>query len=233
MSRYSRPIMPWDRDAPQRIAYTKNGVIVACRLGDVLHPNVIVVAGSEHTHQSGRMVLTRLALELVEVLPGNLGVVMERLAGIMERATERAAEGLGRAILVIDETRQQAAHALLTERLTADMYLLVTTHGRKMPDYPNWKMGRITLLSELSTCMARPGVLRPLEPATDNPRVWNAGQVRAALASAQERAPKDEPDSYVTEGTTQDDAALAIAAAAHMGEAGAPDPWVNLPEYRA
>ena len=71
MSRYSQPIMPWDRDAPRRIAHTKAGVTVACRLGDVLRPNVLVVAGTEHTHAHGRMNLTGLALELVEVLPGN------------------------------------------------------------------------------------------------------------------------------------------------------------------
>ena len=230
---YSRPLMPWDRDGPQRIAHTKSGVVVTCRLGDVMRPNVVVVAGSEHTHAQGRMLLTRLALELVEVMPGNVTAVMERLGGIMSRAETRAAEGLGKAILVVDETRQQTAHALLGERLNVDMYLLVTTHGRKMPDVPNWKMGRMTLFSELRTCMARPGVLQVLEPATDDPRVWRGAQIRAALASAQEKAPTNEPDSYVTEGTTQDDSALAIAAAAHMGEAGAPDPFVNLPEYRA
>jgi hypothetical protein len=229
---YSRPIMPWDRDGPHRIAHSKAGVVVACRLGDVLRPNVVVVAGSEHTHQSGRMVLTRLALELVEVLPGNVTAVMERLGSIMSRAEARAAEGLGKAILCVDETRQQTAHALLGERLTPDIYLLVTTHGRKMPDVPNWKMGRMTLFSELRTCMARPGVLQVLEPATDDPRIWKGTQIRAALASVQERPPKDEPDSYVTDTNTQDDAALALAAAAHMGEAGAPDPWVELPEYR-
>ena len=229
---YSRPIMPWDRDAPRREAHAKLGVVVACRLGDVLRPNVLVVAGTEHTHAHGRMNLTRLALELVEVLPGNVGVVMERLARIMPRAEDRAAEGLGKAILIVDETRQQTAHALLDERVTADMYLLVTTHGRKMPDVPNWKMGRMTLFSELRTCMARPGVLQVLEPATDDPRIWRGSQIRAALASAQERPPKDEPDTYVTDTSTQDDAALAIAAVAHMGEAGSPDPWVQLPEYR-
>src|SRR6188768_4292173 len=130
--------MPWDRDGPQRIAHVKAGVTVACRLGDVLRPNVVVVAGSEHTHQSGRMVLTRLALELVEALPGNVTTVTDRLARIMDRAEARAAEGLGRTVLVVDETRQQTAHALMDERLTPDMYLLVTTHGRKMPDVPNW-----------------------------------------------------------------------------------------------
>ena len=233
MSRYDKPLMPWDRDGPRRVAHTKSGVVVACRLGDVLRPNVLVVAGSEHTHQSGRMVLTRLALELVEVLPGNVTTVTDRLARIMTKAEDRAAEGLGKAVLVVDETRQQTAHALLGERLTADMYLLVTTHGRKMADVPNWKMGRMTLFSELRTCMARPGVLAVLEPATDDPRVWRASQIRAALASAQERPPKDEPDSYVTDTSTQDDAALAIAAVAHLGEAGAPDPWVETPEYRA
>ena len=232
MSRYAQPIMPWDRDAPRRVAHTKAGVVVACRLGDVLRPNVLVVAGSEHTHSGGRMLLTRLALELVEVLPGNVGVVMERLAGIMPRATDRAAEGLGKAVLVVDETRQQTAHAVLLERVTPDRLLLVTTHGRLMPDVPNWKIGRMTLFSELRTCMARPGVLQVLEPATDDPRIWRASQIRAALASAQAKPPTDEVDSYVTDGSTQDDAALAVAAVAHMGEAGAPDPWVNLPEYR-
>ena len=229
---YSRPIMPWDRDAPRRVAHSKLGVVVACRLGDVLRPNVVVVAGSEHTHAGGRMLLTRLALELVEVLPGNVGVVMERLARIMPRAEDRAAEGLGKAILVVDETRQQTAHALLVERVTADRYLMVTTHGRLMPDVESWKIGRMTLFSELRTAMARPGVLQVLEPATDDPRIWRGTQIRAALASAQERPPKDEPDTYVTDTSTQDDAALAIAAVAHMGEAGAPDPFVQLPEYR-
>jgi hypothetical protein len=224
--------MPWDRDAPRRIAHTKAGVVVACRLGDVLRPNVLVVAGSEHTHAGGRMLLTRLALELVEVLPGNVTVVMDRLARLMSKAEARAAEGLGRACLCVDETRQQTAHALMVERLTPDRYLMVTTHGRLMPDVEAWKIGRMTLFSELRTCMARPGVLQVLEPATDDPRIWKGAQIRAALASAQERPPKDEPDAYVTEGTAQDDAALAIAATAHMGEAGAPDPWVNLPEYR-
>lgn len=232
MVNYQRPLMPWDRDGPQRIAHTKNGVVVACRLGDVLRPNVLVVAGSEHTHQSGRMILTRLDLELVQVLPGNVTTVMDRLARIMDRAQDRAAEGLGKAILVVDETRQQTAHSLMGERLTADLYLLVTTHGRKMPDVPNWKMGRMTLFSELRTCMARPGVLQVLEPATDDPRIWRGAQIRAALASAQERPPKDEPDTYVTDTSTQDDVSLAVAAVAHMGEAGAPDPLVQLPEYR-
>jgi len=230
---YARPIMPWDRDAPRRVAHTKLGVTVACRLGDVLRPNVLVVAGSEHTHQSGRMVLTRLALELVEVLPGNATVVMDRLARIMDRATDRAAEGLGKAILVIDQTRQQTAHALMGEKLTPDRYIMVTTHGRLMPDVESWKIGRITLFSELRVLMARPGVLQPLEPATDDPRIWRGTQIRAALASAQERPPKDEPDTYVTDTSTQDDVALAVAAVAHMGEAGAPDPWISLPEYRA
>jgi len=229
---YSRPIMPWGRDAPRRIAHTKSGVVVACRLGDVLRPNVVVVAGSEHTHSGGRMNLTRLSLELVEVLPGNVTAVTDRLARIMDRAEERAAEGLGRAVLVVDETRQQTAHAIMAERLNSDIYLLVTTHGRKMPDVPNWKMGRMTLFSELRNCMTRPGVLQVLEPATDDPRIWKGAQIRAALASAQERPPKDEPDTYVTDTTTQDDAALAVAAVAHMGEAGAPDPYVQLPEYR-
>jgi hypothetical protein len=224
---YSRPIMPWDRDGPQRIAHTKSGVVVACRLGDVLRPNVVVVAGSEHTHASGRMILTRLALELVEVLPGNVVQVMDRLAGIMVRAEARAAEGLGRACLCVDETRQQTAHALLLEKLTPDRLLLVTTHGRLMDDTPNWKIGRMTLFSELRVLLARPGVLQVLEPATDDPRIWRGSQIRAALASAQERPPKDEPDTYVTDTSTQDDAALAIAAVAHMGEAGAPDPWIS------
>jgi hypothetical protein len=223
--------MPWDRDGPQRICHTKQGVMVACRLGDVLRPNVIIVAGSEHTHQSGRMNLTRLALELVEVLPGNATVVMDRLAGLMAKAEARAAEGLGKAVLVVDETRQQTAHALLGERLTADMYLLVTTHGRKMPDVPNWKMGRMTLFSELRVLMAKPGVLAVLEPATDDPRIWRASQIRAALASAQAKPPADEVDSYVTDTSTQDDVALAIAAVAHMGDAASPDPWVELPRY--
>ena len=155
------------------------------------------------------MLLTRLALELVEVLPGNVTAVTDRLARIMDRAETRAAEGLGKAILVVDETRQQTAHALMGERLTPDRYLMVTTHGRKMPDVPNWKIGRMTLFSELRTCMARPGVLQVLEPATDDPRIWRGSQIRAALASAQEKPPADEPDSYVTDGTTQDDAALA------------------------
>ena len=225
--------MPWDRDAPRRVAHTKLGVTVACRLGDVLRPNVLVVAGSEHTHQSGRMVLTGLALELVEVLPGNATVVMDRLARIMDRATDRAAEGLGKAILVIDQTRQQTAHALMGEKLTPDRYIMVTTHGRLMPDVESWKIGRITLFSELRVLMARPGVLQPLEPATDDPRIWRGTQIRAALDSAQERPPKDEPDTYVTDTSTQDDVALAVAAVAHMGEAGAPDPWISLPEYRA
>jgi hypothetical protein len=224
--------MPWDRDGPQRIAHTKAGVVVACRLGDVLRPNVVVVAGSEHTHAQGRMLLTRLALELVEVLPGNVTTVMERLAAIMSRAEARAAEGLGKAILVVDETRQQTAHALLGDRLTADIYLLVTTHGRKMPDVPNWKIGRMTLFSDLRVLMAKPGVLQVLEPATDDPRIWRAGQIRAALASAQAKPPAEEADSYVTDGSTQDDVALAVAAVAHMGEAGSPDPFVQLPEYR-
>ena len=229
---YSRPIMPWDRDAPRRIAHSKLGVTVACRLGDVLRPNVLVVAGSEHTHQAGRMVLTGLALELVEVLPGNVVMVMERLAGLMSKAEARAAEGLGKVVCCVDETRQQTAHALLLERLNVDMYLLVTTHGRKMPDVPNWKMGRMTLFSELRTAMARPGVLQVLEPATDDPRIWRASQIRAALASAQAKPPAEEVDSYVTDGSTQDDVALAVAAVAHMGEASAPDPWIQLPEYR-
>ena len=232
MVNYQRPLMPWDRDGPQRVAHVKAGVTVACRLGDVLRPNVLVVAGSEHTHQSGRMVLTRLALELVEVLPGNVVMVMERLAGIMDRAEPRSAEGLGRAVLVVDETRQQTAHSIMGERLTADMYLMVTTHGRKMPDVPHWKMGRMTLFSELRVLMAKPGVLQVLEPAIDDPRIWRGTQIRAALASAQAKPPVDEVDSYVTDGSTQDDAALAIAAVAHMGEAGAPDPFVSLPEYR-
>jgi hypothetical protein len=230
---YARPLMPWDRAGPQRIAHTKAGVVVACRLGDVLRPNVLVVAGSEHTHAQGRMLLTRLALELVEVLPGNVTTVTDRLARIMGRAEERAAEGLGKAVLVVDETRQQTAHSLMVEKLTPDRYLMVTTHGRLMPDVEAWKIGRMTLFSELRTCMARPGVLQVLEPATDDPRIWRGAQIRAALASAQAKPPADEVDSYVTDGSTQDDAALAIAATAHMGEAGAPDPWVNLPEYRA
>jgi len=229
---YSRPIMPWDRDVPRRVAHTKSGVTVACRLGDVLRPNVVVVAGTEHTHSGGRMLLTRLSLELVEVLPGNVTVVTDRLSRIMGRAEERAAEGLGRAVLVVDETRQQTAHSLMVERLTPDRYLMVTTHGRLMPDVESWKIGRMTLFSELRTCMARPGVLQVLEPATDDPRIWRASQIRAALASAQERPPKDEPDTYVTDTSTQDDVSLAVAATAHLGEAGAPDPWVQLPEYR-
>ena len=152
MVNYQRPLMPWDRDGPQRIAHTKSGVVVACRLGDVLRPNVLVVAGTEHTHQSGRMVLTRLALELVEVLPGNVVVVTERLGGIMSRAEARAAEGLGKAVLCVDETRQQTAHAVLLERLTPDRLLLVTTHGRLMPDTPNWKIGRMTLFFQSCGC---------------------------------------------------------------------------------
>lgn len=229
---YARPLMPWDRDAPRRVAHSKLGVIVACRLGDVLRPNVVVVAGSEHTHSGGRMNLTRLSLELVEILPGNVTVVMDRLAGIMPKAEARAAEGLGKAVLVVDETRQQTAHSLMVEKLTPDRYLMVTTHGRLMPDVEAWKIGRMTLFSELRTCMARPGVLQVLEPASDDPRIWRASQIRAALASAQEKPPATEADSYVTEGTTQDDVSLAVAAAAHMGEAGSPDPWVELPEYR-
>ena len=229
---YSRPIMPWDRDAPRRIAHTKAGVTVACRLGDVLRPNVLVVAGTEHTHAGGRMLLTRLALELVEVLPGNVTTVTDRLSRIMGRAEERAAAGLGRAVLVVDETRQQTAHSLMVERLTPDRYIMVTTHGRLMPDVESWKIGRMTLFSELRTCMARPGVLQVLEPATDDPRIWRGSQIRAALASAQAKPPADEVDSYVTDGSTQDDVALAVAATAHLGEAGAPDPWISLPEYR-
>jgi hypothetical protein len=179
------------------------------------------------------MILTGLALELVEVLPGNVTAVTDRLVGLMPKAEARAAEGLGKAVLVVDETRQQTAHALLLERLSVDRLILVTTHGRLMPDVPHWKIGRMTLFSELRTQMARPGVLSVLEPAVDDPRIWRASQIRAALASAQEKPPKDEVDSYVTDTSTGDDVALAVALVAHMGDSASPDPWVEVPTYVA
>jgi hypothetical protein len=119
------------------------------------------------------------------------------------------------------------------ERLTIDVMLLVTTHGRLTPSVPYWAVGRVTLLSHLSTQLSRPGVVSVLEPATDAPTVLRPQQVRDALAAAQNRPPKEEPDAFVTETTTQDDVALAIAVAAQWAELGAPDPWVEVPDYVA
>lgn len=226
MSRY-------DPTPVRRAAHVKRGVVVACRLGDPLHPHALVVAGTRHDYLGGRMELTRLSLELVESLPGNIGAITERLAGIMPVAEQRAKEGLGKHMLIIDQTRQQNAHRIMLERLTVDVLLLVTTHGRLTASVPYWVVGRVTLLSHLSVQLSRPGVVAVLEPASDDVRVLRPQQVRDALAAAQSKAPKEEPDAFVVEGTTQDDVALAIAAAAQWAELGGPDPWVETPAYAA
>ncbi|MCE3248082.1 MAG: hypothetical protein K0R41_1907 [Geminicoccaceae bacterium] len=215
----------------RQMAHVKNGVIVACRLGDVMHPHVVVVAGTRHDHLGGRMELTKLSIELAAIVPGNIGAVGDVLTGIMPKARQRAAEGLGKHMLVVDMTRQQQAYKLLLERLEIDVPLIVTTHGRLAPSVPYWACGRITLLSHLATQLSRPGVVNVLQPASKAETVQTPQQIKDALSAAQARPPKEEADAFVTETTTQDDLALAIAAAAQWGELGAPDPWVGEPMY--
>lgn len=219
---------------PLREAHTKRGVLVAARLGDVTHPHAVVVAGTRYDNTHGRMVLTQLAVELVAVVPGNVGQLVEMLATIRPRAEERAAAGLGRYELALDVTRQQLAYLQVMERLDVGFMMLCTTHARKLASTPYWAIGRITLLSNLAAQLARPGVLQVLEPAgADDPRVWSRAQVREALAAATAKPPAEESDGFVTDVTTADDVALAIALAAMRAEDGAPDPFVEGPTYVA
>ena len=227
MSRYLDP-------APvRRTAHLKQGVIVAARLGSPTHPHALVVAGTRHDYLGGQMQLTKLELELVAAVPGSVGALADMLVMILPKAEQRAREGLGKHMLVLDVTRQPQAYKLLSERITIDAMLLVTTHGRMMPSVPYWSVGRVTLLSHLSVQLSRPGVVTVPEPASDSPTVWRPAQVRDALSAAQARPPKDEPDAFVVDTTTGDDVALAIAVAAQWAELGAPDPWVEAPAYAA
>ena len=217
---------------PLREAHTKRGVLVAARLGDVLHPHTVVVAGTHYANQHGRMTLTGLALELVAAVPGNVGQLVEILVKIVPRAIERAAEGLGKHELALDVTRQQLAYLQVQERVDISFLMLCTTHARKLASVPYWAIGRITLLSNLAAQLARPGVLQVLEPAAaDDPRVWSRGQVREALDAATAKPPVVEEDGFVTDTITADDVALAIAMAAMRAEDGAPDPWVEGPAH--
>lgn len=233
MSRYAEPLGRLGNPEPRRIAHMKNGVIVACRLGDPTHPHVVVVAGVRHDNMGGRMDLTRLAVELVAVVPGNVGAAIELLSKIVPQAQQRAAEGLGRAELAVDATRQRLAYRQILERMDIGFLMVCTTHARKSPDVPYWAVGRVTLLSHLAGVLARPGVVRFLEHEGDSPLIWRPAQVRDALAAAQGKPPKEEADAFVTEGTTQDDIALTVALLAMRAEDGAPDPWVEVPEYAA
>ena len=220
---------------PQRLAHTKRGVLVACRLGDPVRPNIVVVAGVRHDNQGnlGRMSLTQMAIELVAAVPGNVAAVVDLLAQVLPRAQERAAEGLGRHELALDCTRQQLAYLQVLERCEIGFMCLVTTHARKMASAPFWHIGRLTLLSNLAAQLARPGVVQPLEPATPDPRAWSRAQVREALAAATAKPPADEADGFVTDTVTQDDVALAIALVAMRAEDGAPSPFVEETVYAA
>lgn len=210
----------------RREAHRKEGCIIATRVGDPSHPHAVVVALTRHDNHGGRMDLTGLHVGLVEAIPGDVRRLGDRLADLVPKARARAETGLGRHLLLLDVTRQPQSYRLLMERMEPSLLLIVTTHGRLMPSVPYYHVGRITLLSHLATQLSRPGVVAFPDVPGDDPRRWRREQIRDALAAAQARPPREEPDAYVTETTTQDDVALALAAAAMWAEMSAPDPWV-------
>src|SRR5215217_2551256 len=114
------------RPEVRREAHTKRGVLVACRLGDPSHPHVLAVCATRHDNANGRMELTRLDVEMVQALPGGVGVLQERLQHLMPVAKARAEEGLGAAGLVLDVTRQPLTWQLL-QALPNVLALLIVT----------------------------------------------------------------------------------------------------------
>ena len=81
-----------------------------------------------------------------------------------------------------------------------------------MPSAPFWNLGRMNLLSRLAAEVAE-GRVRVAAPPDPGPLVWDVARVREALAGARLPPPPAEADSFLTETTTLDDAALAIASA--------------------
>jgi hypothetical protein len=193
-----------------REALQKTSYVIASRLGDPAHPAVVVVARCEYANRDGRMVLVENRVELVEELPGPPDVLAARLAVLRPVAVRRAEEGLGRATIAVDVSRSPEWWIALHARVPINLFQVTTTGGRATSSTPYWLIGRLNLLSFLAASVAQ-GLVRVAAPPAETPTVWGVGRIREALAAARVPPPATDVDSFLTETTTLDDAALCIA----------------------
>ena len=221
---------------PQRtLCPTKAAYVVVCRFGDPMHPHCIVVSRADYTHNAGRdsrrgsMELTRFTVPMVQMLPGGVHAPVERLKALMPQAQERARRENDVAHLILDVSRVPGAWAELLRSVSHPAMLMrIKRVGDFSASHPYWIAGRDTLLSTLNVHMGRPGVV-DINPTPDDadPTVWKRAQVREALAAARYAPPKedDSGEGWVTEGTSNDDASVAIGLALFYSTRAVPDPW--------
>ena len=195
-----------------REALSKVDYIVAARLGDPAHSHVLALMRAEYTNRDGRMVPTELRLERLEEQPGPPTELAARLAKIRPLAIERSQAALGTAKIIVDVSRSPEAWHGILARTPVSTFICVTTGGRAVPSVPFWNLGRLNLLSRLAAEVAE-GRVRVAAAPDPGPLVWDVARVREALAGARLPPPPAETDSFLTETTTLDDAALAIASA--------------------
>jgi hypothetical protein len=193
-----------------REALTRTNILLAARLGDPTHPSVVAVGRARYANYLGEMRLAELRLELVEELPGPPDVLGWRLGALWPLARHRAEPELGTAALSVDVSRNPESWRMLLERVPVTAFTVTTTGGRVTPASPFWLLGRLNLLSHMAALVAQ-GLVRVARPREPGPTVWDVDRTREALASARTPPPPTERDAYLTETTTMDDAALAMA----------------------
>jgi hypothetical protein len=127
-------------------------------------------------------------------------------------AQERAREGLGQAILAVDVSRSPEAWIMIHKRVPISMFQVTTTGSRATTSNPYHLFGRLNLLSYLAASVAQ-SLVKVAAPPVETATVWGIGRIREALAAARVAPPPSDADSFLTETSTLDDAALVIASA--------------------
>jgi hypothetical protein len=214
---------------------TKASYLVVCRFGDPMHPHCLVVSRADYTHNAARdgrrgsMEMTRFTLPMVQMLPGAVHAPVDRLKVLLPQAQARARIENDVCHCILDVSRVPGAWIELVRALPFPTLLVrIKRIGDFAASSPYWLCGRDTLLSSLNVHMGRPNVF-DINPTPDgaDPTIWDRTKVREALAAARYSPPKEEEaaDGWVTEGTSQDDVAVAVGLALSYAVRTVPDPW--------
>lgn len=207
-SRYRLPVRP--------NAYTWR---IVGRLGTPIVPHTFVASRLRWTFDDHRMRMMAAELGMIQLVPSGTGESFIRT--MVEYDRRARAKGDAAVQVIADLSRSLEMRVNISRALPRVDYVEILPNQEDKYDFPARKCGRQLVLSRLQSWMTDRKIGFAL-PKSEDPNVWGEARVVRALSSVQMRAPKADSEEIISDDTTSDEVALAVAMVAWFAESRRP-----------